>query len=126
MPAASKLAGPWQVVQRMPDGAEIVDAAHDQRHVRMPVVTLRRPVAGRMAVDAARMGDDLAGLLEQRQRALLVVGDGGKGLHRAKRLGRIGLRGGDGHADGDDRQQRRREVSRSSACFLLTPLPRHA
>src|SRR5437868_13294157 len=39
--------------------AEAVLAAQDRRHVRMLVVALQRPVGSRMAVHAARIGDDL-------------------------------------------------------------------
>jgi hypothetical protein len=60
------------------DGAEVVVAAHDERPMRMAVVALHGAVAGGVAVDAARVLDDLPGLGKKRDRALLVICDFGK------------------------------------------------
>ena len=103
------------------DGAEVVDTAHGERHVRMPVVALRRAIAGRMTIHAAGVRDDLARLLEQRQRALFLVGDRTRMPAPISGSWRVGLRGGDGHADGDDRHrtgQKYREGSHITSLCL--------
>ena len=55
--------------------AMAVGAAYDERLVRTAGVGLQRDVAGRMTVHAARVQDDLAGFLEQRNGALPLVRD---------------------------------------------------
>ena len=65
----SKLAAPWQVLQASRRRAMAVLAAHHQRLVRTHAVGLGRAVARGMTVDAARMLQNLARLLEQRDRA---------------------------------------------------------
>ena len=59
-------------------------AAHHQRAVRMHVGALRRSLADRMAVEAARVLDHLAGFDEQRARALGAVADRGEAVGRAE------------------------------------------
>ena len=48
------------------------------------IVALQRMIAGRMAVHAARMGDHLGDLVEQRARALGLVADPGERGERAQ------------------------------------------
>ena len=66
-----------------PRGAEIGIAADHRRQMQMAVVALARAVARRVAVDAARVENDLLGLGEQGARALGLVRDaieGARGL----------------------------------------------
>src|ERR1700722_7604122 len=70
--------------------AETVFAAHNGR-LMQPVqlaLTLARAVAGRMAVDAARIAQHFAGLGKQRRRAHRGVADCGKGFRWRKALRR--------------------------------------
>ena len=59
----------------MAASAMTVRAAHDRRLVQPALVALARAVAGRMAVDAARMGQHLAELGEHRRRPRRRVAD---------------------------------------------------
>ena len=73
--------------------AEAILAAHHKRLVRVPVVALQRAIAGGMAVHAARMHDHLAGLVEEGDGALLLVGDAGEVCRRASAVCRgVGAR----------------------------------
>ena len=65
-------------VARKRRSAVAVGAAHDQRLMRPALIGLVRTVAGGMAVHAARMLQHLAGLLKQRNRAGLPIGNAGK------------------------------------------------
>ncbi len=74
-PTTSTLAGAVAGVAHHAGHADVAVAARHRRLVRMHGHALQRAVAGRMAVHAARMLDDLAGLLEQRDGARRLVGD---------------------------------------------------
>ncbi len=70
-----------RIVRRMMAGiarqarrAVPVGAAHHERHVRRHAIGLRGPLAHRMAVEAARVLQDLAGLAEQLDRSRRLVG----------------------------------------------------
>ena len=56
-------------------GAVAVGAAHDQRLMRPPLIGLARTVARGMAIHTARMLQHLAGLLKQRKRTRLPIGN---------------------------------------------------
>src|SRR5260370_4386746 len=68
-----------------------VNAALDGRLVQPALVTLARAVAGRMAINAARMRQHLAKLGEHCSRSRVGVGDRGKTFRRSQRV-RSGLR----------------------------------
>ena len=126
--AGSKLAPPWQVLQAMPRRAVAILAAHHQRLVRSHLVALARPLADGMAVHAARMLQNLAGLLEQGNRARLRVGDAGEARDRPQLRGT----GADvGRWSGEGLHRRAREPTtmarstgqQSRMCMRMTPAP---
>ena len=55
------------------DGAKIIGPARNRRLVQMTIVPLMRAVTSWMAIGAARMQDDLSGLLEERNGSLSLV-----------------------------------------------------
>ncbi|GCC47051.1 hypothetical protein chiPu_0031169, partial [Chiloscyllium punctatum] len=65
-------------------GAVTIGAARDRRLVDAADVALPRAVTGRMAICAARMGQDLAELGEDRSGALLDILDPGKAFRRGE------------------------------------------
>jgi hypothetical protein len=48
------------------DGAEAVDAAYDERQMRMPIIALRGTIARWVAIHAAGASDDLSRLGKKR------------------------------------------------------------
>ena len=73
----------WQAEHNSP-ATPVPPSPRGRRHVLVMVVPLQRMLAGRMAVHAARMGDDLGDLVEQRARALGLVADAGERGERAQ------------------------------------------
>ena len=73
------------------DGAEAVEPALDRRLVQPAMLALVRTIAGGVAVQAARMGEDLAELGEIGLGTLSFIGDGreaGERPQAARRLRR--------------------------------------
>ena len=66
--------------------AKTVRAPFDRRLVRPTLFALAWPIAGRMAVDAARIGQHFAELGEQRRRPCRGVVDRGKALRRCEAI----------------------------------------
>ena len=87
--------------------AMTVRAALDRRLVQPALLALARAVAGRMAVHAARMGQHLAELGEQRRRPRRRVADRGEALRRREPV-----------------RRRRRKRRTRSACSSAGPRPR--
>ena len=108
------------------DGAEAVDAAHDERQVRVAVVALRRAVARRVAVHAACAGDDLSGLAEEGERTLLLVGNGGEIADRLQARRRIGRCRRDREPDADDRHRACESYRYPAHTHSLKPWPPNA
>ena len=102
-------------------------AARHRRLVLMHGHALERAVAGRMAVHAARMLDDLAGLLEHGDGALVLVGDGseGRGVAQAGAVDRFvgGNRNADSEASSSGQNGERRERNRQRRRLITIRLP---
>src|SRR5258705_8924760 len=62
------------------DRSLVVESADHQRRMRMLVLSLTRPVAGRMAIEASRMLKHPTGLDEERAGAVGLIAVGRKGL----------------------------------------------
>ncbi len=90
--------------------------------MRMAVLTLRGPIARRMAVQAPRTLNDLARFNEQRDGPLLLIGDGGEIADRPERAAAFRLRRRQTDARSKDHQAcskrcRYRAHVRSPLCF---------
>ena len=123
-PTTATFSAPWQVLHIMPGMPISAVAARDRRLVRMHVHALQRAVGRRVAVDAARMLDDLAGLLEQRDRPRRLVGDAFEGARRLE-LDRRRLRFPAPATAADESEEaqraRRRETLRTASSWLQPP-----
>ena len=97
-----------------PDGALVVGAAHHEGEMRMNVGALRRPLADRMAIQATRMLEDLAGLDEQGARALGSIGRGREAVGAAQ----VGAERHRGHRCAE--RERRHAKARKSIHGLLS------
>jgi hypothetical protein len=91
--------GPMAVRALHRDGTMPFRPPHDERQMRVHILSLRWPIAGGMAVNTAGMRDHFGRLVEQRQGALFLVGDLGEGLRGLQLLLlSVQLFGSDNHA----------------------------
>src|ERR1700722_3671361 len=100
-----------------------VHAARDRRLMQPALVALARTVPGRMAIDAARMGQHFSELDEIRHRSLIRRGDRREAVRRRKLVRR---RLGDGVIGQHAHRQRRDRHENSTAQFGFHGGPGHA
>ena len=86
---------------------------HDERQMRVAVLSLQWPIASRMTVDTTRMRDDLGRLIEQSQGTFFLVRNLSKILGRLQRLSLSARLRGTDNRNGEHGKQSRCERARN-------------